>query len=168
MKLGDLTEDSDYAKKHLSDTVDGIKARNVAKNATLFVAHGKDQQTRLLGYEHELEKSQLKSEKLSESAKTRVDSFLGKSSKDVEIENDGVLKDFAKEQELEIAKVLKHQPTLAPVAKTTAPNEELAHNEKQKAANGELTSNAKQTSPVGIANTSATNEHKHRMEAKTH
>lgn len=112
MKLGDLTEDSEAASKRVSVEVDKIRASFIGSKGDLFVAHGKDQQSRLQADENNLKKAQQDSRKASEALKKGFASFLAKSTKDVEIASESVLEDLAKGEAQEVAKVLR-QPKLA-------------------------------------------------------
>jgi len=117
MRLGDLTDNSENAKKRLSAKAESMRASFSATKTKLFVAQGKDQQTRLGKYEQELKESQLKSSKAAETAKKGFAAFLAKENKVVEKAGDVILDELAKGQQMEIDKVLKHQPTLAPLKK---------------------------------------------------
>jgi len=114
MKLGDLADNSDAAKKNVSKSAEKAQAIPAAV-AGQFIAKGKDQQTRLQKYEQELKESQKSGLSGVEAAKKKFAAFLARDVKEIEVASDKTLADLAKAQQIEIAKVLKHQPTMAPL-----------------------------------------------------
>jgi hypothetical protein len=109
MKLGDLTEQSDSAKKELQAVV--TKKAVAPKAASAVQVSGKDQQARLQAYEKLLTAAQKESQVEATADQKRFSAFLSKTSDVVSKEADKVLSDLEAAQQKEIEKVLGKKKT---------------------------------------------------------
>jgi len=116
-KLGDMSDVAQNATKSMKENVDKFIAKLGTTKSPLFVAHGKDQQSRLKSYEQDLEEAQSKSMKAAASARKSFSTFLAKNIKTVESAAEKVLDDLSQAQQKEIEKIAKHEPTIAPALK---------------------------------------------------
>jgi len=117
MKLGDLTEQSENAKKEMQTLV-GKKGKAAVQDK-LSLAKGKDQQARLKQYETMLTAVQKESQAAAAAVQKRFTQFLSKATNIVGQESDKVLSDLAAAQQQEIEKVLGKKKTTQKVAQKT-------------------------------------------------
>jgi hypothetical protein len=105
MKLGDLTEQSENAKKDMQAVV-GKNGTATSAAQISSVVKGKDQQARLKQYETMLTTIQKESQAAGSATEKRFTQFLSKATTVVSQESDKVLSDLEAAQQQEIAKVL--------------------------------------------------------------
>jgi len=111
MKLGDLTEQSDKAKKEIETLVSTKGEATSAAQANSSRISGKDQQARLKQYEALLTTVQKESQVAASAAQTRFTQFLSKATNIVTQESDKVLGDLEAAQQQEISKVRGQKKT---------------------------------------------------------
>lgn len=115
MKLGDLTEQSENAKKEMQNLV-GKKGKAMVQDKSVSAISGKDQQARLKQYEAMLTTAQKESQAAATATQKRFTQFLSKATNIVSQESDKVLSDLASAQQQEIDKVLGKKKTTQKVA----------------------------------------------------
>lgn len=120
MKLGDLSEASESAKKIVVAAVEKLKNSNASDKVDQFNATAKDQQARIDAYKAHLKDAQKQSLDVAKVAQTKVGSFLAKAVKDVENDTARILEELATGQKKEIDKAFHRTP--APVAKASSVN----------------------------------------------
>lgn len=118
MKLGDLTEQSENAKKEMQTFV-GKKGKAMVQDKSVSVISGKDQQARLKQYEAMLKTAQKESQASAAATQKRFTQFLSKATNIVSQESDKVLSDLAAAQQQEIDKVLGKKKVTQEVAQKT-------------------------------------------------
>lgn len=117
MKLGDLTEQSENAKKEMQTLV-GKKGKATVQDKSSLIS-GKDQQARLKQYETMLTTVQKESQAAAAATQKRFTQFLSKATNVVGQESDKVLSDLAAAQQQEIEKVLGKKKTTQKVSQKT-------------------------------------------------